>query len=648
MTQNDWTKTYSLPLLEVDPSRLSHEELWIFGQVAGILQLETKPLSGIPLIAEKTEEKDLEVSWEDDQILIRYPNAVGFARGLSHVRELWIHGRPIKEKLQVQDSGLMLDVSRNAVLTVESVYLLLNYMATMGLNVLMLYTEDTYCLPSYPYFGYQRGAYTPEELKAIDDYAYRLGIEVVPCIQTLAHLATTLKWPYAKEMKDLPNILLVGEKKTYDFIEAMFKLTRSCLRSKRIHIGMDEAHSLGRGTYLDKNGYEEPYQIMQKHLAKVTDLAQAYGYTPMMWSDMYFRFCSPQNRYYDMDHPLTPEVLDSISDEVGLVYWDYYTHDPQVFDTMLARHLETKSPEVWFAGGVQTWNGIKANVGKAFATSELALKSCKKLGIDHVIATAWGDNGGEVSVFEPLVVLQIFGDFAWNDYVPSRTEVISRFSQTYGVDGRAFYDMRLFDEVPGVEKDNPHMVNPSKYILYSDPLMGTVDCHLFPLGDDLIDHYRDLAEYYDRRTNETEGMAKLFYLQSAQLADVLARKVRLTLELRPMYLDDDYRGLRSLVDHDLPDLIAAVQDYQAFSLSIWYLYNKPEGSEVLDIRMGGLLARLKTCQDRLDGYLNDSYDSLPELEAERLPFDGRSLEEVEKQPHFRDNQWQNLATVNPL
>lgn len=115
-----------------------------------------------------------------------------------------------------------------------------------------------------------------------------------------------------------------------------------------------------------------------------------------------------------------------------------------------------------------------------------------------------------------------------------------------------------------------------------------------------------------------------------------------------MYLDDDYRGLRSLVDHDLPDLIAAVQDYQAFSLSIWYLYNKPEGSEVLDIRMGGLLARLKTCQDRLDGYLNDSYDSLPELEAERLPFDGRSLEEVEKQPHFRDNQWQNLATVNPL
>jgi hexosaminidase len=44
-----------------------------------------------------------------------------------------------------------------------------------------LYTEDTYQIPDEPFFGYLRGAYTEAELREIDDYAYALGIEVVPC-----------------------------------------------------------------------------------------------------------------------------------------------------------------------------------------------------------------------------------------------------------------------------------------------------------------------------------------------------------------------------------------------------------------------------------------------------------------------------------
>ncbi len=34
-----------------------------------------------------------------------------------------------------------------------------------------------------------------------------LGIEVVPCIQTLAHLKQTLRWPYGEGMKDTQDVL---------------------------------------------------------------------------------------------------------------------------------------------------------------------------------------------------------------------------------------------------------------------------------------------------------------------------------------------------------------------------------------------------------------------------------------------------------
>lgn len=62
----------------------------------------------------------------------------------------------------------MPDCSRNAVLNVEGAKLLIRHLAVMGFNALMLYTEDTYEIEGYPYFGYMRGRFTKAELKELD------------------------------------------------------------------------------------------------------------------------------------------------------------------------------------------------------------------------------------------------------------------------------------------------------------------------------------------------------------------------------------------------------------------------------------------------------------------------------------------------
>ena len=89
--------------------------------------------------------------------------------------------------------GVMLDCSRNAVLKVETIKRYADIIKKMGYNTLMLYTEDTYEIESQPYFGHLRGRYTKQELKEIDAYCNEIGLELVPCIQTLAHLATMFK-----------------------------------------------------------------------------------------------------------------------------------------------------------------------------------------------------------------------------------------------------------------------------------------------------------------------------------------------------------------------------------------------------------------------------------------------------------------------
>ena len=234
--------------------------------------------------------KPLSVEKKGDDCAITYGRRVELFRGLGLLaehkgEENYSTTQPARFKMD----GMMLDCSRNGVMKLDVVKKFVRYMAIMGLDTLMLYTEDTYEIPEYPYFGYMRGRYSCEELKEMDEYAYNYGIELIPCIQTLAHLEGALRWQCFDEVKDCNNILLCGEEKTYTLIEAMIRTCRNCFRTKRIHIGMDEAHMMGLGKYLDRNGFEKREHIFCRHLDRVNSICQQYDFKPMIWSDMFFR-----------------------------------------------------------------------------------------------------------------------------------------------------------------------------------------------------------------------------------------------------------------------------------------------------------------------------------------------------------------------
>ena len=158
----------------------------------------------------------------------------------------------------------------------------------MGLNLGMLYTEDTYEVPEQPFFGYKRGRYTYEELKALDDFADVLGIELCPCIQALGHLKRILHWPAFRHLRDNDEVLLADLDETYVLLEQMIRAASAPYRSRRIHLGMDEAFGVGVGEHLRRFGYEDPHSVIGRHLSRVLEITDKYGLQAMMWSDMYF------------------------------------------------------------------------------------------------------------------------------------------------------------------------------------------------------------------------------------------------------------------------------------------------------------------------------------------------------------------------
>ncbi|MFR6640752.1 MAG: family 20 glycosylhydrolase [Christensenellales bacterium] len=85
-----------------------------------------------------------------------------------------------------------------------------------------------------------RGRYTTEELTELDAFGAKIGIELVPCIQTLAHLNQIFRWEEYAAINDNNDILLIDDERTYALIEKMIATMRKAFRSHKIHIGMDE------------------------------------------------------------------------------------------------------------------------------------------------------------------------------------------------------------------------------------------------------------------------------------------------------------------------------------------------------------------------------------------------------------------------
>ncbi|SFJ51576.1 Glycosyl hydrolase family 20, catalytic domain [Halobacillus dabanensis] len=560
----------------------------------------------------------IEISCEDGEGQIKYEKPIHFFRALG----LWVEAYQAhqtffkREFPQFEMNGVMIDVSRNAVLKVDQLHLILRKMAWMGLDTVMLYSEDTYEVKEYPYFGYMRGRYTEDELKAFDDYAYHFGIEVIPCIQTLAHLKEALKWNDTTHIRDTDDILLVGEKETYRFIKAMIHAASRPFRSSRIHIGMDEAHSLGLGKYLERNGYQDRFSIMNSHLQQVVEITEQLELKPMIWSDMYFRLGSKNGSYYDLDSIIPSSVLESIPQGLHLVYWDYYHTDQSFYEQFIEKHKSLGTEDPIFAGGVWTWNGIAPNYGLAMTTTHAALKACKNKGVKEVFATMWGDNGAETPIQSALAALQLFAEHGYNEEV-DQTRLEERFHFCTGGRWEDFYLLNAFDETPGVMENNLKEAHPSKFLLWQDVLLGLYDANIEGLS--LNNHYSQLAERLQTAVDRNSQWKPLFEFYLS-LANTLRLKAEFGIELKQAYDEKNVKKLKTL-KCELNTLLSRVDEQRCKHRKLWFLTNKPFGWEVLDIRYGGVIARLKTAEHRLESWLEGSVDKIEELEEERLYHD---------------------------
>lgn len=598
-------------------------------ELAAQLGLELVP-DGTPVAVRKG--KSLQICRAEKGLEITYSALPEYFRALSMLQAA-MDGKEIREPAGDGMLCLMSDNSRNAVMTVETAKATIRYLALMGYNSLMLYTEETYELPDYPYFGYLRGRYTREELREIDAYAALFGIEVIPCIQALAHLARALQWDAFHAVHDVSDILLVGEEKTYALIEHMLETCKDCFTSRRINLGMDEAHMLGRGRYLDRNGYRRPEEIMLEHLARVTALCKKHGFEPMIWSDMFFRMAFG-GKYRVEEGEVPPEVMARVPEGLTLIYWDYYSLDRGIFSHMLDCHKKFSHNQTAFAGGAWCWSGFAPCNRFSLLSSEMQLEVCREYGMKDLIVTAWGDDGHEASMYTPLPVLLYFAEHAFGER-PTAEHMEARARECFGIGYEELLTLDAPNELPG--RDPKKICNPCKYLLFNDPLLGMLDQHMDPATVSA-----GFAEAEKRlQPLVSHPVFGYIYETLAALCRVLTRKADFGVRLRAAYQKGDRTALAALaVETD--GIVADLDTFLATFRRQWYRENKTFGFEVQELRIGGLRARMLSAGERVHAYLAGKTDRIGELEGEPLPF--RYTAEGES-PYRQFNGWNKQVSA---
>jgi len=498
--------------------------------------------------------------------------------------------------------GTMVDCSRNAVLTVDAVKRHIDQLACLGMNMLMLYTEDTYEVPEYPYMGYLRGRYSQKDLKELDAYASALGVELVPCIQTLGHMRQFLQWQENAHLRDQRDVLLIDEEKTYVLIEAQIASMRACMKTNRIHIGMDEAHGVGLGEYLLKHGTTDRHALLCRHLEKVVAICEKHGFRPIMWSDMFFRLGSKTNEYYDLEASVPQHVIDSIP-AVDLCYWDYYHEDEAFYDAMLSAH-ERMGERTVFAGGAWTWSGFLPQVKKTEATMAPALAACAKHKVDTVFATLWGDDGAETNVFLASSMLPIFSESCWQGHGCPKEEMILAGECLTGMPRAVFTALGEF--YPSSQD-----VRTGKSLIWCDLLYPILD----PMSDSMDAAIaRSEAALAVLKACPDETVREYACL----LFEIAKEKARILRDLRTKYLADDRGWLTALVQTELPALINQYARLMGVHRRLWERDYKRNGWEVVCLRYGGAMARLADMKDELARYLAGELHTVAELDEEPL------------------------------
>lgn len=336
-----------------------------------------------------------ECEWQAGRLRIRVSGEVGLHYALVSVEQLvrrhglvWDHFR-IEDEPDFPVRGLMLDIGRNKIPRLETLYALIDRLSEMKMNHLQLHMEG-FC------FDYERykSAFpdaTPisaEEFRKLDAYARSRYIDLVPNQNCFGHMGPWLAKPEFRDLAEHPDgiptpigytlpatTLNPIDPRSIELVKHMFDELLPNFTSRYVNINLDEPFGLGKGLSKARADEIGVGKLYWEFAEKVIEIVRSHGKKPLMWGDILTKY---------------PEILADVPDEVTVLEWNY---DGDVPFEKHCTLLRDAGVSFYVCPGTSSWSSITGRTENMLENIADAARSGKAYGAGGLIVTDWGDMG---------------------------------------------------------------------------------------------------------------------------------------------------------------------------------------------------------------------------------------------------------------
>ncbi|MGE5608380.1 MAG: beta-N-acetylhexosaminidase, partial [Bacillota bacterium] len=284
--------------------------------------------------------------------------------------------------------GVMLDISRDKVPTMQTLYALVDELAAMKVNQLQLYTEHTFAYRGHPEVWAQASPMTGQEILELDRYCRERFIELVPNQNSFGHMERWLKHPRYLPLAEAPDgfdfpwgrhegpfSLCPTDPGSVALIESLYDELLPHFGSRMFNVGCDETFDLGQGrskAECEKRGKERVYLDF---LLKIHKRVKDRGRRMQFWGDIILH---------------RPELISELPDDLIAMEWGYEANHP--FDQEGEMFHKAGVP-YYVCPGTSSWLSIAGRTENAIGNLKNAAENGLKHGAIGYLNTDWGDLG---------------------------------------------------------------------------------------------------------------------------------------------------------------------------------------------------------------------------------------------------------------
>ncbi|MBE0699604.1 MAG: family 20 glycosylhydrolase [Anaerolineaceae bacterium] len=330
-----------------------------------------------------------------DGILIEGHEPAGVFYGVCTLIQLLEQSDGVLPFCEIQDwpdfpaRGVMLDVSRDKVYRMETLFELVDRLASWKINQVQLYTEHTFAYRNHPVVWEKASPMTGEEIMALDAFCRERYIELVPNQNSFGHLEHWLihpayaqlaethaefETPWGTKMKG-PFSLAPENPGSLAFITSLYDELLPHFNSRQFNIGCDETIDLGKGASREICAQRGTGRVYLDFILKLYADIKRRGYTMQFWGDII------------NDHP---ELVPELPRDVIAMEWGYEAEHP--FDRNSERFAASGVP-FYVCPGTSTWGSLAGRTDNALANLVNAAENGLKHGAIGYLITDWGDAG---------------------------------------------------------------------------------------------------------------------------------------------------------------------------------------------------------------------------------------------------------------